>query len=175
MILSLFQIAVVLLVALYLGRWRAGMQRRTGESWESLIGRLRCDFNARELSAHFLWREGLSASPDEAWTRMHGTRGLLAMYKNAAVMMQMAEFAACDSNIDQTALDTLRSDAAQIRLWILKSLAQYAIDQAADRAHESVRITAFQAASMYTGMAARMAQLLQDHAAAALPEFVAAM
>jgi hypothetical protein len=34
---------------------------------------------------------------------------------------------------------------------------------------------AFRAASMYTGMAARMTQLLQDHAAAALPEFVAAM
>jgi len=31
------------------------------------------------------------------------------------------------------------------------------------------------AASMYTGMAARMTQLLQENAAMALPKFVAAM
>jgi hypothetical protein len=175
MILSLFQIALVLLVALYLGRLRMAMRYRNRQSWESLIARLRGDFNARELSAHFLWREGLSASPDEAWTRMHGTRGLVAMYKNAAVMMQIAEFAARNSDCDPEALETLRSDAAQIRLCVLKSLAQFVIDQAVDHAHESVKITAFQAASMYTGMAARTVQLLHVHAAAALPEFVAAM
>jgi hypothetical protein len=175
MLLSSFQIAFVLLVALYLGRMRMGMRRRSGQTWESLIGRLRGDCNARELSAHFLWREGLSASPEETWTRIKGPRGLWAMYKNAGVMMEMAEFAARNSATDPELLETLRSDAAQIRLCILKSLGQYALNHAVDRAHESVRMNSFRAASMYTGMAARMTQLLQENAAMALPEFVAAM
>jgi hypothetical protein len=97
------------------------------------------------------------------------------MYKNAGVMMEMAEFAARNSAIDPALLEMLRSDAAQIRLCILKSLGQYALNHAVDRAHESVRMSAFRAASMYTGMAARMTQLLQENAAMALPEFVAAM
>jgi hypothetical protein len=36
-------------------------------------------------------------------------------------------------------------------------------------------VNAFRAASIYTSMAARMTQLLQDHAAVVLPDFVAAM
>lgn len=38
-----------------------------------------------------------------------------------------------------------------------------------------VRMRAFQAASMYTGVAARMTEMLQSAAAPVLPEFVAAM
>jgi hypothetical protein len=36
-------------------------------------------------------------------------------------------------------------------------------------------VNAYRAASMYTGMAARMTQLLQEHAAVMVPDFVAAM
>jgi hypothetical protein len=36
-------------------------------------------------------------------------------------------------------------------------------------------VNAFRAASMYTGMAARMTQLLQENAAIVVPDFVAAM
>jgi hypothetical protein len=171
MLLSSFQFAAVLFAALFLGRWRAGVQRRHGQSWESLIARLQHDCNVREMSAHFLWKEGLSANPEEAWARIKGPRGLWAMYRNAGVMMEMAEFAARHSDVDEALLETLRSDAAQIRICVLKALAQYGIQQA----NEGVKMRAFRAASMYTGMAARMTQLLQEHAVGALPEFVAAM
>ena len=43
------------------------------------------------------------------------------------------------------------------------------------QASEGVRVNAFRATSMYTGMAARMTQLLQENAAIVLPDFVAAM
>jgi hypothetical protein len=65
----------------------------------------------------------------------------------------------------------LRNDAIQIRARVLKVLAQYAMEKAS----EGVRMNAFQAASIYTGMAARMTELLQDNAADMLPSFVAAM
>lgn len=172
MIFPLLQIAAVALVALYFGRWRAGIRRRNSQSWESLLARLRPDWSARELSDQFLWKEGLNATPDETWTRMQGAHGLWVMYQNAKVMLEMADFAVRNSDgVDRVLLETLRSDAMQIRVCVLMALAQYAFTQAS----EGVRVNAFRAASMYTGMAARMTQLLQDNAAALVPDFVAAM
>jgi len=172
MILPLLQISVVAAIAFYLGRWRMGVRRRNQQSWETLLAKLRPDWSGRELNEHFLWREGLNATPDDAWQRMEGPRGLWVMYQNARVMLEMADFA--DRNcegIDRLLIETLHSDAMQIRLCALVALCQYGFSQAS----EGVRINAFRAAQMYSSMAARMTQLLQDHAAGVLPDFVAAM
>jgi hypothetical protein len=172
MIFPLLQLGAVVLVALYLGRWRLGIRRRHTQSWESLMSRLRPDWSARELSDQFLWKEGLNASPEDTWTRMEGPHGLWVMYQNAKVMLEMADYATrnCE-NVDRVLVETLRSDAMQIRVCVLMALAQYAFSHAS----EGVRVNAFRAASMYTGMAARMTQLLQESAAGLVPDFVAAM
>jgi hypothetical protein len=168
----LLQLVVVTGVALYLVRWCIGVRRHNAQTWDSLLARLRPDWSARELSEHFLWKEGLNATPEDAWQRMEGPKGLWAMYQNARVMLEMADYAAKNSDeVDRLLLETLRSDAMQIRLCVLMALGQYAFSQAS----EGVRVNAFRAASMYTGMAARMTQLLQDHAAVIVPDFVAAM
>jgi hypothetical protein len=159
-------------VALYFVRWHSGIRKRNAQSWDSLLARLRPDWSARELSDHFLWKEGLDATPEDAWQRMKGPNGLWVMFQNARVMMEMAEYANRNSDsVDRVLLETLRSDAMQIRLCVLMALGQYAFSQAS----EGVRVNAFRAASMYTGMAARMTQLLQEHAAVIVPDFVAAM
>jgi hypothetical protein len=172
MIFPLLQIGAVVLVALYLGRWRLSVRRRNSQTWDSLVARLRSDWSARELSDQFLWKEGLNASPEDTWTRMEGPRGLWVMYQNAKVMLEMADYATrnCDQ-VDRVLVETLRSDAMQIRVCVLMALAQYAFSHAS----EGVRVNAFRAASMYTGMAARMTQLLQTNAAIMVPDFVAAM
>ena len=165
------EFSAIAAVALYLARWRNGIRKRNAQSWDSLLARLRPDWSARELSEHFLWKEGLDATPEDAWQRMKGPNGLWVMYQNARVMMEMAEYASRNSdNVDRVLLETLRSDAMQIRLCVLVALGQYAFSQAS----EGVRVNAFRAASMYTGMAARMTQLLQEHAAVIVPDFVAA-
>lgn len=171
MIFSILQIAAVALVAVYLGYWRLSAHRRNGRSWASLIARLRPDWSARDLSEHFLWKEGLSASPDETWKRIKGARGLWAMYQNAGVMHEMADFAARNGSVDPVLFANLRTDAMQIRTCALTTLIQCALNQAS----ESVQLNAFRAASMYTGMTARMNELLQANAAMAVPDFVAAM
>jgi hypothetical protein len=172
MILALLQIAAIVGVALYLARWRKGVRRRNEQSWDSLLARLRPDWSARELSDHFLWKEGLSATPEDAWQRMEGPKGLWVMYQNARVMLEMADYAARNSDsADRLLLETLRSDAMQIRVCVLAALAQYGFSKAS----EGVRVNAFRAAQMYTGMAARMTQLLQENAAFIVPDFVAAM
>ena len=124
------------------------------------------------MSDQFLWKEGLSTNPEDTWTRMQGPHGLWVMYQNAKVMLEMADYATRNSdNVDRLLLETLRSDAMQIRFCVLIALAQYTFSQAS----EGVRVNAFRAASMYTGMAARTTQLLQENAAVMVPDFVAAM
>jgi hypothetical protein len=171
MMLTVLQIVAVALVVGYLGYLRISMGRRNKQSWESLIARLQTGWSGRQLSEHFLWKEGVNSTPDETWVHIQGTRGLWAMYKNAAVMLQMADFAAHHASVDPELLQALRSDAMQIRLCALRTIAQCTFSQASD----SVRYNAFRAASMYTGMSARMTQLLEGSANSALPAFVAAM
>jgi hypothetical protein len=172
MILQVFEVAAVVAIAVYLVRWRKQASARNAQTWETLVAKLRPEWSARELSDHFLWQEGLSATPEDAWQRMEGPKGLWVMYQNARVMQEMADYAAkhCDG-VDRLLVETLHSDAMQIRVCVLAALAQYAFRNAS----EGVRINAFRAASMYTGMAARTTQLLQEYAAVMVPDFVAAM
>ena len=172
MILSLLSVIAFVAVVLYFGPLKTRRLRMNRQSWSALIAGLRHDWSARELSDQFLWKEGLSATPEEAWERIHGAHGLWAMFQNAQSMVEMAEFAARTSDaIEPSILETLRDNAEQIRLYVLKAVDEYASSQAT----ESVQENAFCAAFMYTRMAARMTRLLQDHAATALPDFVAAM
>ena len=172
MIPSILQFVAVAVAAVLLCRWRADVRRRNTQSWAALLARLRTDWSARGLSGHFLVKEGLSATPEETWTHMQGVRGLWAMYQNAGVMMEIADYAAQNSDsVDHLLLETLRSDATQIRMCVLTAVAQHAICSTC----EGVRVSAYRAASMYIGMAARMMQLLQENAAVIVPDFVAAM
>lgn len=172
MILIPLQIVVFACLGFYFYRWRRGIRRRNEQTWDSLLSRLRPDWSARELSDQFLWKEGLNATPDDAWQRMEGPKGLWVMHQNARVMIEMADYAARNSdNVDRLLLETLRSDAMQIRLCVLMALTQYAFSKAG----EGVRINAFRAATMYAGMAARMTQMLQQIAPVMVPDFVAAM
>jgi hypothetical protein len=172
MILPLVQFAVILAVGLYLAKWGRSARRRNSQSWDALLAQLRPEWSARTLSDHFLWREGINGNSEETWNRLEGPRGLWVIFQNARVMMQMADFA--DRNgegVDKMLLETLRSDAIQIRLLVLMALAQYAFTQAS----EGVRVNAYRAAGQYTAMAARLTELLQQYAANVIPDYVAAM
>ena len=172
MILLTVQLASLAAVVVYLGRSRLSIGRRNRQTWESIIARLRPSSGLRELSNQFLWKEGLNATPEETWDRIKGTKGLWAMYQNAKVMLEMVDYATRNCpGIDLELVQNLRNDAVQIRMCILGVLAQNVMSQA----KETVSLNAFRAASMYSGMAARMTSLLQEHASMALPDFVAAM
>lgn len=172
MIVPLLQLAGFAAVVIYFAHWRAKARRRIHQSWDSLIARIRVDWSARDLSDQFLWKEGVNATPADAWQRMEGPKGLWIMYQNARVMLEMADFATRnDATVDREVLESLRSDAMQIRVLVLMALAQYGFTKAS----EGVRVNAFRTAEIYSAMAARMTALLQNHAACVLPDFVAAM
>lgn len=172
MILPLLQLAVISAIGYYLYLWRRNVSRRNSQTWDSLLARLRPEWSARELNERFLWQEGINTTPDEAWRRMEGPKGLWVMFQNASVMLEMANYAGvhCEG-IDPVLISTLHSDAMQIRVCVLTALIQYAFTAAS----EGVRVNAYRAASLYTGMAARMTTLLQNYNAVMVPDFVAAM
>jgi hypothetical protein len=172
MIVTLLQFVVILGIAFYLYRWRAGVRRRSAQTWDSLLARLSPEWSARVLSDQFLWKEGLDAAPEEIWQRMEGPKGLWIIFKNAGVMLELADYAVRHTDsVDPVMIASLRSDAMQIRVCVLMAMSQYAFSQAS----AGVRINAYRAASLYTSMAASMTELLQNNAAGILPDFVAAM
>ena len=118
MISHLLQLATVAIAAIYLARWKVGLRRRGAHSWDSLIARLDPNWSGRELSAHFLVKEGLDITPEETWERIRGIRGLHAMYQNAAVMLEMADYAA--RNSDTVDLCFSRQSAATPRRFELR-------------------------------------------------------
>lgn len=166
------QIGAVLVVVAYLTHFRMRLVQRNRQSWESLVARLRPSWGGEQSSRHYLWLEGITVEPDELWANIGGAHGIWALFKNAGVMMEMADFAERNCKaIDQELLQRLRSDAMQVRKCALAVLVQWATKTGSD----TVRIKAFQAASMYTGMTARMVQMIERSAGEVLPEFVAAM
>jgi hypothetical protein len=80
LILSLLSVIAFVAVVLYFGPLKTRRLRMNRQSWSALIAGLRHDWSARELSDQFLWKEGLSATPEEAWERIHGAHGLWAMF-----------------------------------------------------------------------------------------------
>ena len=176
MLLPILQIAIVGAIFYYLSKWRAQMRRRNVQSWDCLLVRLRTDWSAGRLSDQFLWKEGITATHADIWDRVDGAHGLWAMYQNAGVMLEMADYASKHGSsgaaeVDPLLLEALRSDAMQIRLCVLMALAQYGLSKAT----EGVCVNAYRAANHYSNMAARMMTLLQEHAAIVVPDYVAAM
>jgi hypothetical protein len=172
MILVALQAAAVMAAAAYIHHWSVRARRRNQESWGSLLARLRPDWNSRELNDPALWGDAMKASPEEKWHRIEGARGLVAMYQNASVMLEMADYAARNSDsVDADLLASLRSDAMQIRISVISALMRYAFSQV----NEGICVNALRAASMYTEMTTHMTELLKQNAAGMVPNFVAAM
>jgi hypothetical protein len=172
MILPLLQIAAITVAAVCLYAFRAGMRRRNAQSWDSIVARLRPDCSTRRLGDQSIWNEDANVTPEEKWRLIRGAHGLWAMYENARVMLEMADYAARNSeSVDRELLETLRSDAMQIRVCVLTALARYAFSQV----DESISAHVSRAASMYTEMAARTAELLQVNGGNMVPNLVSAM
>ncbi|WP_420239557.1 hypothetical protein ACOBR2_08320 [Telmatobacter bradus] len=172
MVLPIIQFVVVTAIGLYIFCWKMSLHRREAKSWDVLLARLRMDWSARELNERFLWKEELDATPQDVWQRMEGPKGLWVMYQNAMVMQEMADYVVKHyEGVDLQMVENLQSGCMQVRLCVLVTLTQYGLAKAGD----GVRMNAYRAASMYSAMAARMTRLLQEHAAAQIPDFVAAM
>jgi len=167
-----FAIAIFAIAAGFLGRWRAEARRRSAKSWDEIVSQLRPDWRARAAGDQLAWSEDHTATPEQQWQLMQGAQGLWAMHQNARVMLEMADYAARNSEtVDRELLAALRSDAIQIRVYVSVALIKYACTQV----NESICSNAARAAAMYVDMTARTAELLQVNGGQFAPSFSAAM
>jgi hypothetical protein len=150
----------------------ARLRRRNAQSWESLLARLRVDWSARELSDLCCPLEGRTAGPAEKWRRIRGARGLWALFQNAGVMMEIADYAIRNSDgADRELLANLRSDAMQTRLYVLKTTGAFACGLVED----SICAQALRAEAVFLEMELSMSEFLQAGAPDFAQGFSAAM
>ena len=134
MIATLIEIGAVAAVASHLAYLRFNIRRRQARAWEMLASnlqpRLQRNLLGQEPGQQSNAREERNATPEEQWRSINGAHGLWAMYEDARVMLDMANYAARNSDtVDKELLASLRSDAVQIRISVLLALSKYACSQ----------------------------------------------
>ncbi len=173
MTLSIFQILLAVSLLLFVGMWRRQQARRKSRTWDELVSALRAnDWGIDEISERYLYRGGIKATPANIWPSIDGARGLWAMYCNTPLLVQLADYAAeYGTDLDETLLEGLRSDAFQIRLCVLMALGKYALS------HSTVgaSVNAYRATALYSEMLANLTTLFQQSAGQLFPKYLEAM
>lgn len=164
MILALLEFVVLVVFAIYVEWWRAGERRRQAQTWDRLVAQLRPNGTNDGLSdlsnGQFGWNRDENSTPEERWLKVQGAAGLWAIYENARVMLDMADYAARSwEDVDEELLGALRKDAMEIRVCVLIALTKQASNKVTDGACANVS----RAALLYSNMAGRMAELIRIH------------
>ena len=175
MILPILSIAVAAIPAAYAIHWRRIQVKRRNASWDSILVRLRSnsEFGFAEITERYLYSPEIQATPQDIWPRINGASGLWAMFVNAGVLMELADYAAAHGNeeIPEMLIEELRSDALQLRLAVLIAMVRYGYS----RSGVSASVNAHRAACAYSSMLAHMTTLFQEHSALFFPKFLEAM
>ena len=174
MILPLIQVLITALMLTYAGYWRRRQTRRRTESWDQIVLRLRPnDWGFENVTRRYLYSEEIEATPSDVWQRIEGSKGLWAMYTNAPVLVQLVDYAAehGDGQVPEELLESIRSDAFQIRMCVLMAFAQHVLSKSSVAAG----VNAHRATAAYGSMLARTTALFQDHSAILFPRFLDAM
>jgi hypothetical protein len=173
--LPLAQVLLTALLLAYAGYWRKRQSKRRSESWDEIVLKLRPnDWGYEEVTERYLYSDQVTATPEDVWQRISGARGLWAMYSNAQVMVQLADYAAehgGGKGVPEEVLATIRTDAFQIRMCVLMALAQHVFS----RSSVAAGVSAHRATLAYTGLLARMTAVFQDYSALLFPRFLDAM
>jgi hypothetical protein len=173
MTFCLFQILFAVTLLVFVVLWRRAQAKQKQRSWDEIVGALRAnDWGLDEVSERYLYRGGIKATPADIWKRIDGARGLWAMFCNAPLLVQLADYAAeHGTDPDEELLEGLRSEAFQIRLCVLMALAKYAMSHSTAGAS----VNAHHATTLYSEMLARLMTLFQESAGQLLPKYLEAM
>ncbi len=158
----------------YAGYWRRRHSKRRSETWDQIVLKLRPDdWGHADVAKRYLYGDGVNATTEDIWGRISGAKGLWAMYLNAPVLVQLADYAAehGGNSVPEELLEGIRSDAFQIRMCVLMALAQHVFSSSSIGA----AVNAHRATTAYTAMVARMTAIFQDHSALLFPKFLDAM
>jgi hypothetical protein len=174
MILALISVAAPSAMVAYAVYWRRSQSKRRAADWDSIVARLRSnsEFNFDEVAERYLYSDGIRATPKDIWPRIDGANGLWAMFTNAGVLMELADYAAeHGQDVPEELIEELRSDALQIRMAVIMALAKYGFS----RSGVAASVNAHRAATAYSSMLAHITTLFQEHSALYFPRFLEAM
>jgi hypothetical protein len=173
MILPLLQVGLAVLLISYAAFWRRQQAKSRARTWNGIISQLQGnDWGIEEISERFLYKSELQVSTQDVWQRIQGCKGLWAMYKNAPLLVQLADYAAeHGENVDRVLLENLRSDAFQIRLFVLRALAQYLFASA----EAGAAVDAHRAVAAYSEMLVRLTSFIQEYSTALFPSYLDAV
>jgi hypothetical protein len=173
MTLPLLQVILTALLVGYAAFWCRQQMKCRAKSWNRIIGQLCCnDWGIEEISERFLYKSEVQVTPQDVWQRIHGCKGLWAMYKNSPVLIQLADYAAeHGEGVDQEMLEGLRSDAFQIRLYVMLALAQYVLSASSVGAS----VNAHRAVSTYSAMMVRLTAFIQEYSSPLFPSYLEAV
>jgi hypothetical protein len=173
--LPLIQVLLTALMLAYAGYWRRRQTKRRAETWDQIATKLRPnDWGYEDVTHRYLYSEEINATSDDIWDRISGAKGLWAMYTNASVLVQLADYAAehsTDQQVPEQLLESIRSDAFHIRICVLMALAQHVFA----RSSMAAPVSAHRATVAYTAMLARMTAVFQDYSTMLFPKFLDAM
>jgi hypothetical protein len=173
MVLPLLQVILTALLIGYAGLWRRQQLKRRARTWNGIISQLRGnDWGIEEITERFLYKSEVQVTPKDVWQRIQGCNGLWAMYKNAPVLVQLADYAAeHGQGVDQEMLEGLRSDAFQIRLSVLMALGQYVFSASSVGA----AVNAHRAVATYSAMLVRLTAFIQEYSTSLFPSYLDAV
>ncbi len=173
MIFTFLQVLGIAMLITYTAAWCRQQMERRKRSWNQIVARLyNHDWGIEEIAEGYLYKGGIRATTEDIWPRIAGCRGLWAMYKNAPVLVDLADYAAKHGEgIDKALLDGLRSDAFHIRLFVIRALVQHAFSASSVGAS----VNAHHAATAYSTMLARLTGFMQEHSARLFPDYLDAV
>ena len=173
MVLPLLQVLITALLVAYAGFWRRQQTNRRAKSWNGIISQLTDnDWGIEEITERYLYKSGIRATPKDVWQRIDGCKGLWAMYKNAPVLVQLADYAAeHGQGVDEELLEGLRSDAFQIRLCVMLALAQHMLSASSPGAS----VNAHRAVATYSAMMVKLTAFIQEYSTPLFPSYLDAV
>ncbi len=174
MILPIISTASITALVGYAVYWRRHQAMRRAADWDSIVSRLRSnsEFGFSDISDRYLYSDQINATPSDIWKRIDGANGLWAMYTNAGVLMQLADYATeHGQDVPEQLIEELRGDALQLRIAVLISLARYGFS----RSGVAASVQAHRAATAYGSLLAHMTTLFQEHTALFFPRFLESM
>jgi hypothetical protein len=173
MIMPLLQVILAALLIGYAAFWRRQQTKRRARTWNGIISQLQInDWGIEEISECFLYKSEVQVTPQDVWHRIQGCKGLWAMYKNCPVLVQLADYAAeHGENVDPELLESLRSDAFQIRLFVLRALGQYLFSATS----VGSAVDAHRAVTAYSAMLVRLTAFIQEYSASLFPSYLDAV
>jgi hypothetical protein len=174
--LPLAQVLLTALLLAYAGYWRKHQSKRRAETWDEIVVKLRPhDWGYEGVARRYLYSEQITATPDDIWEKISGAKGLWAMYCNAPVLVQLADYASehgGDNGVPEELLESIRTEAFHLRICVLMALAQHVFSR---RSSVAARVSAHRATSAYGILLAKLTSVFQDHSAILFPDFLEAM